>query len=303
MMFIDEAGRGGYPLAAALGLALALTVALPCGRADAGGGSTSTPGMSGNPGASGMSGLSGTPGTPGLSGTSASAPPGSAPVPAAEDNRIRIQLVSRDQVDISSEIPAKIATLPLRDGDAFKAGQTLVTFDCSLYNAQLRKSQAEAGAAGDLLRVNQRLAQLHSVGELEVQQAAAKAKAGNAEVAYMQATVSKCAIAAPFDGRVSKRMAAPQQFAEPGKPLLTLIDTSRLELKMIVPSRWLAWLKPGHKLDVQVDEVGKTYPAQVARIGAKVDPVTQTVDVTAEIAGSVPDLLPGMSGWATFASR
>jgi len=291
MTFIDRAGRlARSPRATlALALALALPLALPFGQADAAGG---------NPPAATSAGA---PSPDALSGTPGAVPP--APASTAEDDRIRIQLVSRDQVDISSEIPAKIATLPLRDGDAFKAGQTLVTFDCSLYNAQLRKSQAEAGAAGDLLRVNQRLAQLHSVGELEVQQAAAKAKATNAEVAYMQATVSKCAIAAPFDGRVSKRMAAPQQFAEPGKPVLTLIDTSRLELKMIVPSKWLAWLKPGHKLEVQVDEVGKTYPAQVARIGAKVDPVTQTVDVTAEITGSMPDLLPGMSGWATFASR
>jgi RND family efflux transporter MFP subunit len=204
---------------------------------------------------------------------------------------------------VSSEIAAKIATLPLRDGDAFRAGQTLVSLDCSLYAAQLHKAQAEAGAAGDLLKVDQRLAQLHSVGELEVQQAAAKYKAGSAEVAYMQATVAKCMIVAPFDGRVLKRSAAPQQFAEPGKPVLTIIDTSRLELKMIVPSKWLAWLKPGNGLTVQVDEVGKAYPAKVARIGAKVDPVTQTVDVTAEITGSVPDLLPGMSGWATFAAR
>lgn len=230
--------------------------------------------------------------------------PASAQTDASGDaGKIRIQLVSRDQVDLSSEIAAKIATLPLRDGDAFHTGQTLVSLDCSLYTAQLRKAQAEAGAASDLLNVDQRLAQLHSVGELEVQQAAAKLKASNAEVAYMQATVRKCVITAPFDGRVSKRSAAPQQFAEPGKPLLTIIDTSRLELKMIVPSKWLVWLKPGHALSVQVDEVGKTYPAQVARIGARVDPVTQTVDVTAALAGNVPELLPGMSGWATFASR
>ncbi|MGF6573366.1 RND family efflux transporter, MFP subunit [Paraburkholderia fungorum] len=240
----------------------------------------------------------------------ASPAPGMMPVAAAtqpdlsgDAGRIRIQLVSRDQVDLSSEIAAKIATLPFRDGDSFRAGQTLVSLDCSLYAAQLHKSQAEAGAASDLLQVDQRLAQLHSVGELEVQQAAAKLKASNAEVAYMQATVHKCVIAAPFDGRVSKRSAAPQQFAEAGKPLLTIVDTSHLELKMIVPSKWLVWLKPGHALSVQVDEVGRTYPAKVARIGARVDPVTQTVDVTAALTGSVPELLPGMSGWATFATR
>ncbi|MBI0329761.1 efflux RND transporter periplasmic adaptor subunit [Burkholderia plantarii] len=232
----------------------------------------------------------------------APAAPAAAPAsPDGNDSRIRIQLVSRDQVDVSSEISAKIASLPFRDGDTFRAGQTLVTLDCSLFNAQLRKAQADAEGARELLDTNRKLQALHSIGELDVQQAQAKQKASAADVAYMQTTVHKCAIAAPFDGRVSKRSASPQQFAEPGKPLLTIIDTSHLELKMIVPSKWLAWLRPGHPLSVQVDEVGRTYPARVARIGARVDPVTQTVDVTAALNGGAPELLPGMSGWATFA--
>ncbi|RQZ12384.1 efflux RND transporter periplasmic adaptor subunit [Burkholderia sp. Bp9031] len=220
---------------------------------------------------------------------------------ADDDGRIRVQLVARDQVDISSEISAKIASLPFRDGDAFRAGQTLVSLDCALYAAQLRKAQAEAEAAGQLKRVNDRLLELHSIGAVDVEQANAKAKAGAAEVAYMRATVGKCRITAPFDGRVVKRSASAQQFAEPGKPILTIVDTGHLELKMIVPSRWLAWLKPDHPLSVSVDEVGKTYPATVARIGARVDPVTQTVDVTAALSGRPPELLPGMSGWARFA--
>lgn len=222
---------------------------------------------------------------------------------AADDGRIRIQLVSRDEVEISSQIAGKIASLPWRDGDAFRAGQTLASLDCALYNAQLRKAQAEADAAQQLAQVNTKLAQLHSVGELEVTQASGKAKASAAEVAYMQATVRNCTIAAPFAGRVVKRSAAPDQFVEPGKPLLTIVDTGHLELKMIVPSRWLAWMKPGHPLSVRVDEVGKSYDARVARIGARVDPVTQTVDVTAALVGDMPELLPGMSGWATFATH
>lgn len=229
------------------------------------------------------------------------APAGASAGRADDQGRIRIQLVARDQVDLSSEISAKISAMPFRDGDAFRAGQTLVALDCSLYAAQLHKAQAEADAAVQLKRVDDRLSQLHSIGEIEVQQADAKAKASAAEVAYMQATVRKCGIAAPFDGRVVKRSASAQQFAEPGKTLLTIVDTSRLELKMIVPSKWLAWLKPGHVLTVTVDEVGKTYPATVARIGARVDPVTQTVDVTAALSSHAPELLPGMSGWAHFA--
>jgi RND family efflux transporter MFP subunit len=237
-------------------------------------------------------------------GTPAPAASGSSGVPVAhaeDDGRIRIQLVARDEVEVSSEISAKIASMPFRDGDAFRVGQTLVSLDCSLYAAQLHKAQAESDAAVELKRVNDRLSQLHSIGQIDVEQAAAKAKASAAEVAYMQATVRKCAIAAPFDGRVVKRSASAQQFAQPGKALMTIVDTSHLELKMIVPSKWLAWLKPGHPLTVKVDEVGKVYPATVARIGARVDPVTQTIDVTAALSGHASELLPGMSGWASFA--
>ncbi|WP_217617942.1 efflux RND transporter periplasmic adaptor subunit [Achromobacter sp. GbtcB20] len=227
--------------------------------------------------------------------------PAAAPAADEPGSKIRVQLVARDQVEVSSEISAKIASLPYRDGDMFRAGDMLVTLDCSLFNAQLRKAQADAAGAGELLAVNRKLRATNSIGDLEVQQAQAKHNSSSADVAYMQATVRKCAIAAPFDGRVSKRSASPQQFAEPGKPLLTIVDTSHLELKMIVPSKWLVWLKPGHALSVQVDESGKAYPAKVARIGARVDPVTQTVDVTAALTTGAAELLPGMSGWTTFA--
>lgn len=218
----------------------------------------------------------------------------------ADTGKVRVQLVARDEVEISSEIGAKIASMPFRDGDAFRAGQVLVSFDCALFNAQLHKAQADAAGAKDLVDTNQRLLALHSVSELELQQAQAKQKAAGADVAYMQATVRKCTITAPYDGRVTKRSASPQQFAEPGKPLLTIVDSSHLELKMIVPSKWLLWLKPGHLLTVQVDEVGRSYPAKIARIGARVDPVTQTVDVTAALTAGAAELLPGMSGWATL---
>lgn len=63
-----------------------------------------------------------------------------------------------------------------------------------------------------------------------------------------------------------------------------------------MPSRWLVWLKPGHSFQVAIDETGKTYPAKVQRIGARVDPVSQSVKLSAAIDGKFPELIAGMSG-------
>ncbi|WP_148717235.1 efflux RND transporter periplasmic adaptor subunit [Chitinolyticbacter meiyuanensis] len=233
---------------------------------------------------------------------------GAAPAPTAftgadKDGRIRTQLMARESVVISSELNAKIARLPLKEGDSFKAGQTLVSFDCTLFQAQLRKAEATNEAARKLLGVNQRLAELNSVGRLEVEQAEAKVKESAAEAAYMRTTVSKCAIGAPFSGRVAKRMASSAEFVTPGKPLLEIVDVSQLELQMIVPSKWLARLKPGSTFTVSVDELGQSYPAKVIRIGARIDPVSQSIAITGQITGNHPDLLPGMSGWASFPAK
>jgi hypothetical protein len=63
-----------------------------------------------------------------------------------------------------------------------------------------------------------------------------------------------------------------------------------------VPSRWLAWLKPGHQFRVRIDETTDTYPAKITRLGARVDPVSQSIKIAAVIDGRFPQLIAGMSG-------
>jgi RND family efflux transporter MFP subunit len=219
---------------------------------------------------------------------------------AGKDGRIRVQFVAREKADLSSEIAANISSLPFREGDTFKAGQTLVGFDCALYKASLAKAEASAEAARQTLKVNRRLAELNSIGNLQVDQAAAKEKEAEAEATAMRVTVAKCTLRAPFSGRVAKLDVDAHEYVAPGKPLMEILDTRHLELQMIVPSRWLSWLKKGSPLSVRVDELGRDYPARVIRLGARIDPVSQTISVAARVDGDHPELLPGMSGWASM---
>ncbi len=220
-----------------------------------------------------------------------------------DSGRIRAQLVSQHDVIISTQIEGKIAQLPFKDGDAFKRGDLLVEFDCELYAAQLKKAEANASAANKAYEVNKQLSILHSVGELDVEQANAKAKEADAESSYMHAMVDRCRIIAPFAGRVIKRIAAQYEYVSTGKPLLQIVDDKNLELKLIVPSGWLAWLHAGTALQVHMDDLNADYAAAVVRLGARIDPVSQTLEVTAQIKGNHPELLPGMSGWVRFPQR
>lgn len=209
---------------------------------------------------------------------------------------IRAQLTPRRFTTLSAELAAKIDRLTLREGDRFREGQVLVGMECSLQRANLDKARAELTAAAKTSAVDSRLHEMKAGGALEADVAAANEAKARAEVAAAGAIVSKCQVLAPFPGRVVELKVHEQQFVQAGAPLMDILDDSALEVEFLAPSRWLTWLKPGAAFQVAVDETGKTYPAKVTRLGARVDPVSQSVKVVGEIPGRPDDLIAGMSG-------
>jgi membrane fusion protein (multidrug efflux system) len=234
--------------------------------------------------------------SPGKPLSAPAATPAKPPKPAMERQEIRAQLLPRRYTTVAAEIGAKINRLPVPEGSAFKAGQLLVSFDCSLQQAQLQKAQAELDGADQTLKSNQRLAELNSVGQLELDLSRSAVGKARAEVGANRAVLGKCSVAAPFAGRVAEQKVREQQYVQPGQALLDIIDDSVLELEFLVPSNWLSWLRVGGTFQVQIDETRKSYPAKFIRIGARVDPVSQSVKVAAAIDGKFPELIAGMSG-------
>jgi RND family efflux transporter MFP subunit len=209
---------------------------------------------------------------------------------------VRAQLIPRRFTTLSSEIPALVDRISAREGDRFKQGDVLVSLDCALQRSQAAEARAALAGAGKTMAVDRRLLELGSGGALEA--AVATADAGKAQARLESATVilSKCAIAAPFPGRVVEQKVREHQYVQAGQAMLEILDDSALEVEFIAPSRWLAWLKPGMPFQLVLDETAKTYPAKVARLGAKVDPVSHSVKITGEIDGSFAELIAGMSG-------
>lgn len=220
---------------------------------------------------------------------------------ALEQRDIRAQLAPRRYTTLAAEIGAKVQRLPVVEGAAFRQGQLLVQFDCSLQQAQLNKAQAGVDATEKTWRANQRLAELNSVGKIELDTSHAEWNKARADLSANRSLLGKCQISAPYAGRIAEQKIREQQYAQAGQPLLDIIDDSVLELEFLVPSRWLSWLQQGTAFEVRIDETGKTYPAKVQRLAARVDPVSQSIKVNAAIHGKFPELIAGMSGQVLMA--
>lgn len=216
--------------------------------------------------------------------------------PAIDRQEIRAQLAPQRYTTLAAEIGARISRLGAKEGMSFKAGQTLIQFDCALQSAQHQRAQAALTGADKTAAANKRLAELGSIGKVELEVSLAEVAKARAEVAASGTMLGKCQISAPYAGRVAEQRVREGQYVQPGQALMEILDDSVLELEFLVPSKWLAWLKAGYGFQVRIDETGKSYPAKVLRIGAKVDPVSQSVKLVAAIDGQFGELIAGMSG-------
>jgi RND family efflux transporter MFP subunit len=172
----------------------------------------------------------------------------------------------------------------------------LIVLDCGLHEAQRAKSVVELAGAQRSLEANQRLAELNAAGLMELDLAKNTVEKSQAELRISESQLSKCEIKAPFAGIVAEQRIREQQYVQPGTPLVDVLDDSGYELEFLAPSTWLSRLRVGMVVRIQIDEVRRNGLARIARISPRIDPVSQSIKVTANLEGSVADLKAGMSG-------
>ncbi|MFK7964436.1 MAG: efflux RND transporter periplasmic adaptor subunit [Burkholderiaceae bacterium] len=212
----------------------------------------------------------------------------------------RVLLIPQQETTLVAPTGSQIRSLAGGLGSAFKKGSTLVRFDCSQLDARRGIANAELGSAKTNLNAKKRLKALNAAGDLEVAMAAAVVNKASAELKLADVQIQQCRVRAPFAGRVVKRHVRRYQGVQVGDPLLDIVATGPLKLRLNVPSRWLPWLKTGYAFKVRVDETGKEYPAKVSALNARVDAVSQSIEIEGDVQGNHPELLAGMSGSAVF---
>ncbi|MEI6558826.1 MAG: efflux RND transporter periplasmic adaptor subunit [Rhodospirillaceae bacterium] len=221
-----------------------------------------------------------------------------APVPGEQ---ARALIKSKSSAVLSSEIAGRILKMPLREGERFHKGERLVEFDCSWYVASQQAAQAALTHAQAKQNGMESMAAMRSAGTMDVALARSDTEKARADVRLAAISVERCVITAPFDGRVvEQKMHAFESVAQ-NTPLLSVLADADLEVSLVVPANWLVWLKTGQPFSVAIDETAHSHPGHVSRLGAQIDPVSQTVTVFGDLTAPDHNLIAGMSGTASFA--
>lgn len=205
---------------------------------------------------------------------------------------------SEDAVILSSQKSGKLMKLHVKEGQSFKAGQALLSFDCAIDEAELSKAGAQYSYARKQLSSNRQLSKLNSVSELEVAMSEAELMKAKADVAIRTKEVDLCTLKAPYDGQLTQWHVRAHQTVEASAQLVSIVNNSNLIVEFILPSSMLGTVAQGSPLSVRINELGREYAAQVDRVVPQVDSVSRTIRVIARFDQPAAELWSGMSGEA-----
>ncbi|MCF8176384.1 MAG: efflux RND transporter periplasmic adaptor subunit [Burkholderiaceae bacterium] len=160
-------------------------------------------------------------------------------------------VLGKNETRLAAEVSARILTLPVDAGDRVRKGQIVARLDAR--DAELALARADAALAQAHARAAQVLAQTQrarslreknflsaealTLRETELVLAEADTRAAQAARATAARGVEKSTLRAPFDAIVRARSGQVGEITAPGAPLLTLADTSDLQLVAQVQAR------------------------------------------------------------------
>ncbi len=209
-------------------------------------------------------------------------------------------LVPQKTTVISSSHDGKINRIYFDDGDLFKKGEVLVTYTCEDLRAELETVESEYKLFAEKGSRGEKLFKLDIISEIEKMDMESELTKARARRGVLMARMQNCVIRAAYDGRVVNRLANDNEYTRTDRVLMEVASTESLDVEFLIPSKWLRWVNVDAPVTVSVSEAGETYDATITRIHGEVDPVSQSIQITAKLAPYQKPLLPGMSGTVTL---
>ncbi len=214
-----------------------------------------------------------------------------------------------ESIIVTAKVSGIVQKISFEEGQKIKAGDILVELDAEERRADIQQAVAEIRRAEALrnevrTRLDRAMA-LRRTGagtEAQVDDLTAQMRtletaitAAEARRRAAEARLEDLVIRAPFNGRLGTRSVSLGAYVSPGTRITTLDDLSRVRFDFAVPENLLSQLKVGQTGFARSAAFGdRAFEGKVTVIDPRVDPLTRTVRLTAEIPNPDETLKAGM---------
>lgn len=202
---------------------------------------------------------------------------------------------ANEQVLITSKYSDLIDQILFEDGQLVKKGQVLVHLNSQEEMAKVSELEANLSESRAQLKRFEDLLNSKATSKSLVDQQEAKTKAIAAQLQSARTKLNDLSIKAPFDGVLGFREVSLGAYINAGSVITSLDDLSLIKVDFNLPERYLPTIQQGQTI-IALNSAYKNqqFRGKIRSIDSRVNPVTRTIKVRAEIVNDKLALRPGM---------
>lgn len=204
-------------------------------------------------------------------------------------------LASDESVTVAAEIAGRVVRIGFREGQPVAKGSTLFELDDSIDRATVAQAQANLQLSERNDRRAGEIAERGLIADSERDAVASKLAVDRAALQLAQARLAKMRIVAPLSGVTGLRTVGVGDYVSPGQQLVNLEVLDPMKLDFRLPESALPVLKPGLKLEIEVDAwPGQRFEGEVYAIDPRIADSSRSIAVRARLDNRDGRLKPGL---------
>lgn len=204
-------------------------------------------------------------------------------------------LRASESVEITATVSERVVEVGFEDGDRVQKGQVLLKLFSDEAQALLKEARATASEASKQYDRIRQLTERGAASLAQMDESRRVYETAQARVVALESRLSNLILTAPFDGVVGLRDISVGALVRPGDLVTTLDDDRVMLLDFSVPSTFLTVVAPGLPITATAKGLdGEVFHGVVRSVSSRVDPVTRSVQVRAEVPNPERKLKPGL---------
>ena len=199
-------------------------------------------------------------------------------------------------IEIVSELNARVIALPFAEGHPVDSGATLARLDDREFRAEAERTLAQRDQAQSNYTRSQKLSEQGAISAQEIEDSRTALRVAEAVAALAQARFEKTRIRAPYAGLVGVRRVSPGAYLREGTVITDLTRVDEMKVSFAAPERYTSDLKPGVAVELRTPAFpGERFVGRLSVVDPVVDAGTRTLRLVARIPNPGYRLRPGMS--------
>ncbi|MBC7000808.1 efflux RND transporter periplasmic adaptor subunit [Cytophaga sp. FL35] len=210
-------------------------------------------------------------------------------------------ITSEASVNTSFQVSGTVLKIPVQIGDFVKKNQLLAQIDPTTYNSQYEQLRSQEQLAKENFERINEVYSKGSIAEIRMLEAKSQYEQAKAAAKMTYQNVRHTSIYAPMDGYISDKLMEPGDLAQPGQPVVEIVNIKAVKAVIPIPDDEINNLSKGDTAVVKISSLANySVSGVVDEISIQANQGSPVYTAYVQLGNENKTIKPGMACTATF---